>query len=152
MSELLNRAMRILAQRDHSEHELRRKLAAQSFSKIEPVDQNEIERVITYCYEYSWLDDEKFAFLYLKSRSQKGYGAQRIQSELLQKGIERSAIHAIFSESDIDWGALAKKLALKRFGTPLPSEWAEKAKIQRFLLYRGFFQEDIQTIFHDFAE
>ena len=103
MNDLLSRAMRLLSQRDHSEAELRRKLAAQPFvAKArfggkgphapasppvaeEPVDPALIEQVITYCYQHNWLDDKRFAHSYIGSRSRKGYGAQRIRSELMQR-------------------------------------------------------------------
>lgn len=86
MTETLNRAMRLLAQRDHSETELRRKLAAQD------VSEEDVEQAIAYCHEHHWLDDRRFAERYLVMRSQKGYGVQRIQQELGMKGIARELI------------------------------------------------------------
>lgn len=146
MNDVLNRAMRLLAQRDHSEMELRRKLAAQDVSEAD------VEQSIAYCYEYHWLDDNRFAELYVAQRSQKGYGAQRIQQELIMKGISRTLIREVLLESGVDWESLARKTAHKRFGAVLPSGWQERAKVQRFLLYRGFFQEEIQSVFSDSAD
>lgn len=120
MNDQLSRAMRLLSQRDHSESELRRKLAAPPFSAkgnwgkrsgakssdvvesnlvesnpvesnlaesnaIEESDPQVIEQVIDYCYQHNWLDDSRFAASYINSRSRKGYGVQRIRSELMQK-------------------------------------------------------------------
>ncbi|MDU7097980.1 MAG: recombination regulator RecX, partial [Enterobacter sp.] len=39
-----------------------------------------------------------------------------------------------------------------KYGEPLPREFSEKVKIQRFLLYRGFLMEDIQDIWRNFAD
>ncbi|EHM43867.1 regulatory protein RecX [Hafnia alvei ATCC 51873] len=138
--------MRLLAQRDHSETELRRKLAAQD------VSEEDVEQAIAYCHEHHWLDDRRFAERYLVMRSQKGYGVQRIQQELGMKGIARDLIHDAFASSDIDWCALAKQTAHRKFGQTLPQEWKEKAKVQRFLLYRGFFQEEIYAVFSNLSD
>ncbi|MEG0739975.1 recombination regulator RecX [Hafnia alvei] len=146
MTETLNRAMRLLAQRDHSETELRRKLAAQD------VSEEDVEQAIAYCHEHNWLDDRRFAERYLVMRSQKGYGVQRIQQELGMKGIARDLIHDAFASSDIDWSVLAKQTAHRKFGQTLPQEWKEKAKVQRFLLYRGFFQEEIYAVFSNLSD
>lgn len=146
MSEVLNRAMRLLAQRDHSEVELRRKLAAQNAAE------EDVEQCIAYCYEHHWLDDGRFAERYVVLRSQKGYGAQRIQQELMMKGISRTTIRDTLQESAVDWENLARKTAHKRFGPVLSGAWQERAKVQRFLLYRGFFLEEIQSVFSDSAD
>lgn len=143
MNDVLNRAMRLLAQRDHSEMELRRKLAAQDVSDAE------IEQSIAYCHEYHWLDDAGFAARYVRQRSRKGYGPQRIQQELSTKGVAQEHIRLALQQDDIDWAPLARKTLHKRFGDAPPGSWQERAKMQRFLLYRGFFQEDIQSAFSD---
>ncbi|CNE27267.1 recombination regulator RecX [Yersinia mollaretii] len=167
MNDLLSRAMRLLSQRDHSESELRRKLVAQPFSAkgnwgkrtnsesgkiVDDIDPKVIDQVIAYCYQHDWLDDSRFATSYINSRSRKGYGAQRIRSELMQKGVDKERIQAAFEISEIDWCRLAKEVAQRKFSETLPVEWKEKAKVQRYLLYRGFFQEEIQSIYNDFAE
>lgn len=162
---LISRAMRLLSQRDHSEAELRRKLAAQPFvansrfgpqsshnSSEEPVNPALIEQVIAYCYQHNWLDDQRFANSFITGRSRKGYGAQRIRSELMQKGVEKEIVQAALTACDIDWCEQAKQVAQRKFGEPLPVEWKDKAKVQRYLLYRGFFQEEIQSIYRDFAQ
>jgi len=138
--------MRLLAQRDRSETELRRKLPPQD------VSEEDVEQAIAYCHEHHWLDDRRFAERYLVMRSQKGYGVQRIQQELGMKGIARELIHDAFASSDIDWCALAKQTAHRKFGQTLPQEWKEKAKVQRFLLYRGFFQEEIYAVFSNLSD
>lgn len=162
---LISRAMRLLSQRDHSEAELRRKLAAPSFmanakfgnkspkdTPEEPVDPAIIEQVISYCYQHNWLDDRRFANSFIASRSRKGYGAQRIRSELMQKGVDKEIVQDALAECEIDWCEQAREIALRKFGDPLPVEWKDKAKVLRYLLYRGFFQEEIQSIYRDFAQ
>ncbi|RKQ41571.1 regulatory protein RecX [Enterobacter sp. R1(2018)] len=155
---LLDKATRILAMRDHSEHELRRKLtSAPTFPGSHKAEQpdftpEDIEKVIAWCYEHRWLDDAQFAARFIASRSRKGYGPQRIRQELQQKGIDRATGEAAMMESEVDWQTMAREIAERKFGDPLPTEWKERAKVQRFLLYRGFFMEDIQGIYRNFND
>lgn len=153
---LLDRAIRILAMRDHSEQELRRKLAAPVMSKNGPealdVTPEELEQVVAWCIENRYLDDNRFLGQFIASRSRKGYGPARIRQELSQKGIARQAVEQAMRECDIDWVSLARTQAQRKYGEPLPSAFAEKVKIQRFLLYRGYLMEDIQEIWRNFAD
>ncbi|HDH1859862.1 TPA: recombination regulator RecX [Klebsiella quasipneumoniae subsp. similipneumoniae] len=153
---LLDRAIRILAMRDHSEQELRRKLSAPVMSKNGPealdVTPEELEQVVAWCIENRYLDDNRFVGQFIASRSRKGYGPARIRQELSQKGIARQAVEQAMRECDIDWVSLARAQAQRKYGEPLPSAFAEKVKIQRFLLYRGYLMEDIQEIWRNFAD
>ena len=152
---LQERAARILAVRDHSEQELRRKLNTPvriPGQVEEPVAAGDVEQVIGWCREHNWLDDERYTARFIQSRSQKGYGSQRIRQELQQRGIARHALDNAFAAGDIVWIALARTIAERKFGSPLPGTFAEKVKVQRFLLYRGFLMEDIQDIWRNFAD
>ncbi|MEE3663873.1 recombination regulator RecX [Brenneria sp. g21c3] len=162
MSKPLRYAMNVLSVRDHSEVEIRRKLAAylQKAITAEPESDEmadgaaaeEIESAIAYCTEHGWLDDERYARRYIGSRSRKGYGAQRIKAELGQKGIDKTTIAVALNECDIDWFELAKVAAERKFGPLLPVEWKEKAKLQRYLQYRGFSHEEINSIYTNFSD
>lgn len=72
---LLDRAVRILAVRDHSEQELRRKLAAPIMGKNGPEEidatAEDYERVIAWCHEHGYLDDSRFVARFIASRSRK---------------------------------------------------------------------------------
>lgn len=171
---LIARAMRLLGQRDHGEAELRRKLLTppQPFSRPssykarqnqearkpatpkepEEICPEQVEQVIAYCYEHGWLDDAKFATRYISGRSNRGLGAQRIRSELNQKGVDKEIIAEALENAEVDWCTKAYELATHKFGQPLPTDWKEKSKVLRYLLYRGFFQEEIQSIYRDFED
>ena len=153
---LLDRAMRVLGMRDHSREELKRKLQ-QSVQRTaymqqktpETITEEQMEKVLDWCQENGWLNDERFTERFIQSRSRKGYGSQRIRMELTQKGIDRDAIDIAMEETNIDWAECAAQLAERKFGLPLPKEWKEKAKVQRFLQSKGFLSEDIQSIFRN---
>ncbi|MFP2507427.1 regulatory protein RecX [Enterobacteriaceae bacterium RIT711] len=152
-SRLLDKATRILAMRDHSEQELRRKLSAQPTfpgkpkTEEDPFTPEDIEKVIAWCYEHRWLDDAQFASRFIASRSRKGYGPQRIRQELQGKGIARDLSEAAMENCEIDWQEMARDIAERKFGEQLPTEWKERAKVQRYLQYRGFYMEDIQAVY-----
>jgi regulatory protein len=155
-SRLLDRAIRILAMRDHSEKELRRKLVAPVMTKngLEPMDAppEDVDKVVAWCQESNYLDDSRFTRQFIASRSRKGYGPARIRQELNQKGICRSDIDQAMFDCEIDWEDLARQQAYRKFGEPLPTAFAEKVKVQRFLLTRGYLMEDIQQIWRNFAD
>jgi SOS response regulatory protein OraA/RecX len=95
---LLDRALRILAMRDHAEQELRRKLTAPVMGKngLEKTDATpeDVDKVIAWCMENNYLDDVRFARQFIASRSRKGYGPARIRQEMGQKGLARISAKA----------------------------------------------------------
>lgn len=156
---LLNKALRILAQRDHSEQELRRKLSMRVHTGEQVIgDDNlqsardDIDRVIVWCYENRLLDDMRFIQRLIESYCRKGYGPQRIFQDSKQKGIDKDVVNTALMESEIDWSSVARNVAERKFGIPVPEQWQLKAKVVRFLLYRGFFMEDIENIYRNFAD
>jgi SOS response regulatory protein OraA/RecX len=69
-------ALRILKFRFNSEGELRRKLRGKKFEKAE------IEATILRLHAEKWLDDERFAGAFVRTRANKRVGSQRIRREL----------------------------------------------------------------------
>lgn len=135
-SRLLDRAVRILAVRDHSEQELRRKLAAPVMGKNGPEEidatAEDYDRVIAWCYEHQYLDDDRFIARFIASRSRKGYGPARIRQELNQKGIARESTEKAMRECEIDWSAShATRPAVNMVNRCL-------AHFQKRLRYSGF--------------
>nr|VUD33944.1 Regulatory protein RecX [Raoultella sp. NCTC 9187] len=118
--------------RDHSEQELRRKLAAPVMGKNGPealdVTPEEVDRVVAWCIENRYLDDQRFVRQFIASRSRKGYGPARIRQELNQKGIAREEGERAMRECEIDWALLAKEQAQRKYGDPLPTVFAEKSQ------------------------
>lgn len=148
---LMDKATRILAMRDHSEWEFRRKLSTVTYipgKETQPptFTNDEIDEVVQWCYEHQWLDDARFADRFVASRARKGYGPQRVRQELQQKGISRELCDTAMMNTDVDWSQLARDMAERKFGEPLPVAFAEKVKVQRYLQYRGFYMEDIQEL------
>ena len=134
----LNYVMNLLSRREYSEFELRCKMQEKAFSE------EDIDQAIAYCQQKNWQSDQRFTESYLNSRSQRGYGINRIKQELRQlKGIESATIEAVVREYDIDWSALALNVLRKKF-----PDYKEKQppkmrqKIWQYMLSHGFHQED----------
>src|SRR5690606_2652334 len=75
-------AIGLLARREHSRRELKRKLGA----KGHPSDL--IDQVLEQLAREGLQSDQRFAEAYLHSRIQKGYGPVRLLHELAERGVD----------------------------------------------------------------
>ncbi|MBN1523267.1 MAG: regulatory protein RecX [Spirochaetales bacterium] len=93
-NETLQRGLRLLALRVHSEKEIRQKLVLRGFP------QTSIDYTVNYLYKYSWLDDTEFARQWVQSRLRKtGFGRSRLKQELYSKGVHRDIINTVLAET-----------------------------------------------------
>lgn len=134
--------MNLLARREHSVTELKNKLLKADF------DIDDIYAVIEKLTAAGLQSDERFAENYLRYRSQRGFGSQKITLELKERGVATDIIYGALDESEIDWFALAASARCKRFGEDEPDTAKDRAKQQRFLQYRGFTHEQITESFN----
>ncbi|OOF44574.1 recombination regulator RecX [Rodentibacter trehalosifermentans] len=138
----LNYVINLLSRREYSEFELRNKMQEKAFSE------EQIEDVLAYCQQKNWQNDKRFAENYINSRSQRGYGVNRIRQELRQlKGISNDIIEETFEESRIDWGALALVVLRKKFPNYGEKQTPKmKQKIWQYMLSHGFYSEDFADL------
>lgn len=129
---IFEQAMSLLSHREHSKKELTTKLKSRGH------EEEEIEATIERLEEMNYLNDARFAEIFVRSRLSKPLGASRIQQELLQKGINSELAKTAILEADADWFELAKQLKERRFGEEASTDFKEKAKQSRYLQYRGF--------------
>lgn len=135
-------AVSLLARREHSLTELQQKLAQADHTDAE------IEATLNWLLEHDLQSDQRFAEAFVRSRSQRGYGAIRIKQEMKQRGVADDLINTTFKTADIDWFALALEVRCKRFGEQMPDDFKERSKQLRFLQYRGFTHEQITESFN----
>ena len=93
MSDAYVAALRILNYRFNSEAELRRKLRAKKFEK------DDIDTAIARLHREKWLDDERFAGAFVRSRANKRVGKLRIRRELHAAGVSDSAAEKALAEN-----------------------------------------------------
>lgn len=139
-AEVREAAVRLLARREHSALEIRRKLLLREH----PADV--IDKVIDELVAENLLSNERFAEEFVRSRSNKGFGPQRIRAELRQRGIDPTVAESHLRAPEEDWQARALAQYRKRFGERPPRDLAERSRHYRFLLNRGFTSEQIRRV------
>ena len=131
-AELRRAALGWLARRDFSRHDLAARLA-RKFPDEDP------EPVLRWLEAENFLNDERFAEVYFRSRLARGHGPVRIRHDMRQRGLDEELIDARFRAQSPDWFALASQVRQRRFGAPPASgDQREKSRQLRFLQYRGF--------------
>lgn len=135
--------MDLLARREHSILELRRKLRKRDMSG------ELVEQALLDLVEDGLLHEGRFAESFVSSRITKGQGPLRIRADLSERGVRESLIEQALAESECDWFELAAQVRLKRFGSDVPRDFPGKAKQSRFLQYRGFTSDQIRSAVGD---
>ncbi len=95
-----------------------------------------------------YLSDSRFAACYVRSRANRGFGAERIMQELTTKGVGPEACAVAmeqFERSESGWFVVIEQVWRKKFGKP-PENFLEKCKQARYLRYRGFSSAQIAKL------
>jgi len=129
-----------LARRDYSQHEIAQKLKAKAYS------QEAISLIITKLMQANLINEYRFTENYIRSRLAKGYGPLRISKELQVRGILPDQIAEQLQITDNAWLINVRKVWQKHFKGKLPNDFKDRAKQIRFLLYRGFTEEQIESV------
>lgn len=125
------KAVELLARREHSSAELQRKLLQRDFSA------DMIQTVLSGLIQRGYLDDERFARIYAESRlRRKSIGAAKLAQELTRKGVSREVTERTVAQHCTDEYQRraveeAARKARRRVGD-------DREKLLRALLNRGF--------------
>ncbi len=138
-------ALRLLAMREHSRTELRRKLKARAG------DTMVLDAVLDGLERTQVLSDRRFVEEYIAMRRRKGFGPMRIAQELAGKGIGRELITELLDTGSPIWDQTLREVARRKFGPQPAKEIRERARRARFLEYRGFATEQIRDLLWDDA-
>lgn len=150
---LLNKAVQLLAQRNHTVLEIKQKLSQFCYKKYanNPDDitdlPSKIQAVVDYCIEQKWLNELSYIEQYVLMRSRKGYGKNRIVLELKQRGIDDGIAWELINQQDIDWIDIGIAQVSKKYRSMDKNSLQQKSKIFQYLSYKGFAQEDIRLIY-----
>jgi regulatory protein len=130
-------ALRILRYRFNSETELRRKLRAKKFEK------DDIDATIVRLHREKWLDDERFAAAFVRTRANKRVGRLRIRRELQAAGVnEDDASRAIAENVDQEReGEALRELCGRRLRVLARRERTSEelhAKLASWLIAQGY--------------
>jgi regulatory protein len=125
-------AVRLLARREHSRDELRRKLKRRGH------DPSIIEAVVGALDEAAYVSDARFAEMFVRVRCERGQGPLKIRAELRQRGVEEALADDLLTETAEYWIDRARAAREKRFGGGAPADRDEWNRQARFLAQRGF--------------
>jgi regulatory protein len=137
--EARKKAMDYLARREYGHEELVSKLGTAGF------DADIAQEVVGVLRDENLQSDQRFAESFVQSRISQGKGPVRIRQELKERGIRSDVVIDVLDNTGEDWFALAVGIRVKKFGSAVPPDFTEKARQMRFLQYRGFEQEHIQS-------
>ena len=130
------RALDILSRQEISRAELKRKLAPHA------ENEEEIERVLNEFADRRWQSDERYAEAYIHSKSRK-HGSLRLKQALAQQGIDEETSRKLLPDR-LSEKQTAMDVLRKKFKHPA-ADLKEKQKQARFLAYRGFDADTVQT-------
>ncbi|MDC0068119.1 recombination regulator RecX [Gammaproteobacteria bacterium] len=107
-------AMDLLARREHSRHEILVKLTRRFGDNPELFEQ-EIRKLT----DEGLQSDSRLAEAFIRARTNRGQGPLKIKMELRAKQVGDELISIAFEECGIDFVALARLVAFKKFGDEL---------------------------------
>lgn len=142
-----SRALRLLAMSDRLSGEVGERLRVLGFSPAV------VASTLSWLSDLGYLEDRRYVERYVSERLAVGWGEQRIRSELLRKGADRSLVDQFLESASADSGSAALRnealvSALRaRFGRQfgVDSRRAEQ-KVAGFLARRGHDWETIERV------
>ena len=135
---LRERALAMLARREHTRAEMMRKLSPHSESP------EQIEQLLDALVARGWLSEARFAESRANTLARK-FGSRKIQHDLKSRGVsaevvERTVERALAQELENCRAAWQRK-----FGV-LPQSAAERGRQMRFLTGRGFSADAVRQV------
>jgi len=135
-------AARVLAKKDYSEKELRKKVA-------EHFGEEEAEATIEKLKGYGYLNDERYRDMFIASRIRSGYGPFRISGDLYEKGLDDSLedLDEICEKSHIDRHEILRENVSKYLSKMRTDDlYKEKQKCIAYFYRKGHSIDDVKRI------
>lgn len=156
------KALQMLAQREQSVAELRRKLMHHALAMQQSADvdvavpQNQddatpaapavaehVESVIAWLIEHRHLSEERFIESRVHVRASR-FGSLRIRQELAQHGLSLDAESALQLQDTEE--ERARAVRHRKFGEAPPADASARARQGRFLMQRGFSADVVRKV------
>ena len=139
-----NSAMRLLARREHSRAELCGKLVGRGF------ENDSVEELLQGLEDQDLLSDERFAMSLIASRAETGYGPNRIDLELRNRGVSEELAREALAKAEVDWEERVTDQVARKFGSDPAQTFPEWARRAKYLERRGFGQDAIRLAIGNF--
>lgn len=154
-SKFYNRALEFMLMRPHSSKEVRDYLKRKTLDRkvrvknrktneyktvLKPgYDQSLVEPVFKRLEERGYIDDRRFAEIWIENRNiSKGSSLKKLRLELSQKGIPQATIEEVLAESDRDELSELRKIIARK-----AKKYPDEQKLIQYLLRQGFNYSDI---------
>jgi regulatory protein len=168
-SDVRRAAMDLLARREHSRYELLLKLTRRLGDSPELFEQ-EVGKLT----DEGLQSDRRLAETFIRARTNRGQGPVKIKMELRAKQVGDEIISIAFEECGVDFTALARSVAARKFGDELGKvadiktldrdaldikaldikaldikalDIKTKARVSRFMQQRGFSYDHISSLY-----
>ena len=124
-------ALDALARRDHASSDLRRKLRDKGY------DGAVVDELVERLVDEKLLNDRRYLQNFVAYHAARGQGPNRVRAELRKLGLQSPDVEPSLDDYP-DWIAHLKSARQKKFGTSLPTNYADRQRQARFLAYRGY--------------
>jgi len=143
--EAVRKAVSLLAARDHSAFELRRKLAKRELPGYA------VDRAIDSLIEAGYVDDRRFALAFIETRLRKSHeGYAALLSGLLRRGVDRSCAQSALEEG---YTAQAERTAMEALREQLSRRGAvSPERLSSLLMAKGFPYGRIREFLRELAD
>ena len=141
------RALRYLAQREHSRAELERKLARHVEDGAAGPAVEQIARALDELAAHGLLSEQRTADSVLRSQGAR-FGVRRLKQSLQAKGLDAELVASTLQQARGTELERARQVWQRKYGQP-PQDPTERARQMRFLAARGFEGEVIRRVVQD---
>ncbi|MAV25056.1 MAG: hypothetical protein CMQ05_02920 [Gammaproteobacteria bacterium] len=123
-------AMDLLARREHSRAELRKKLCAKLWRRFSELDPGDIDDVLDQLAADGLLSEQRALSSFVRERVRRGQGPIKILFDARQRGFDSADVEAELEVVEIDWIASASDVLHRRFGNGARSELAADGAVE----------------------
>lgn len=135
-----SKALALLARREYSEKNLRKKMIAKF-----PESNQILEEVISRLKNENFLNDERYLGAYIVHCTRRGLGLHRILQALSVYHLTMEQLKVISENQAIDWQEIISTVIRKRMRLKPLKTSADHYKLKQFLVARGFTESQIES-------
>ena len=138
-------ALRLLARREHSQYELRRKLKARGYGE------RLVDELLAELITERLLSDTRYAEAMVTNRVSRGYGPLRICMELRDRGVAEPIVDKALQEAEVDWDERLRHTYDRKYGGIAVENFKTRASRAQFLNNRGFSVDAIRRVIGNYG-
>lgn len=135
--EAVDYVLSLVARKEYAESEIREKL-------LRRWDPRCADEALAYCVEQGYVDNARYASMFVRYRGRNHYGPVRILRELAAREIRGDAADLALEECEVDFGEAALEYARKNFRDGDLSDPAWRGKAFRRMAGRGYTADQIR--------